>query len=250
MDQLKAASDQENARVKIQQIEGNIKILKDSLAALLNDDNISLMEDTFMAMQPNNGTEGSIDYKDLGRYRSAVLNEEKYSKLVEKSNADYYPKVDFNAYYGVNYGPNDKTNPNSGEWNNEEDWHVSINIKWSVFDFGRRNAVKRKATLRKLQSEKNKLATELELKRSLSEAVTQIQLAIDDFNSAEAEQLLTRETERIEQIRFSKGAADMDDLLYAKARNKLALSRSISARYNYQNRRFYLDYILENGENK
>ena len=84
----------------------------------------------------------------------------------------------------------------------------------------------------------------------MSEAVIKIELALDDFYSAETELALTRETESIEQTRFEKGAADLNDLLYAKARNQLALSRFITARYSYQNHCFYLDYLLENGENK
>jgi len=106
------------------------------------------------------------------------------------------------------------------------------------------------AVIQKQQSRRDKVTTELELKRSLSEAVTKIELALDNYYSAEAERALTLETESIEQTRFEKGAADLNDLLYAKARNQLALSRSITARYSYQSGRFYLDYLLENGENK
>jgi len=44
--------------------------------------------------------------------------------------------------------------------------------------------------------------------------------------------------------------ADINDLLYAKARNQLASSRFIEVGYSYQTARFYLDYLLEQGENK
>ncbi len=84
----------------------------------------------------------------------------------------------------------------------------------------------------------------------MREADTKIEMALDDFSSAETELALTRETETIEEIRFEKGAADLNDLLYAKARNQLALSRTITARYSYYSGRFYLDYLLEKGENK
>jgi len=106
------------------------------------------------------------------------------------------------------------------------------------------------AAIREQQSQRERLKTELELKRSLSEAMTKIEMAIDAFHSAETELALTRETEIIEQTRFDIGATDLNDLLYAKARNHLALSRSITAQYTYQSARFYLDYLLENGENK
>jgi outer membrane protein TolC len=250
VEQLKAAADQENARVKVRQINGNIRIMKASLGALLNTDTINTLEEYSMEMPVPVGTEYNKDIKELDRYRSAVLDVEKKTRLVEKSSATYYPQVFFNGFYGQNFGPNDNSNLNEGDWNNDEIWQAVVNVKWTVFDFGSRKTSKQMAALRKQQSRRDRLTTELELKRSLSEAVTKIEMALDDFHSAETELALTRETENIEQTRFEKGAADLNDLLYAKARNQLALSRSITARYSYQNSRFYLDYLLENGENK
>jgi outer membrane protein TolC len=92
--------------------------------------------------------------------------------------------------------------------------------------------------------------TELELRRSLREAVTKINTAKTEFNSAKAELAMTRETEAIEQVRFKQGAADINDLLYAEARNQLALSRFINAGYGFMVSRFYLDYLLESGEKR
>ena len=65
VDQLKAAADQENSRVKVKQISGNIKIIKASLAALLNSGVISTLEDSFMEMQPLGEIEYSKDIKEL-----------------------------------------------------------------------------------------------------------------------------------------------------------------------------------------
>ena len=250
VDQLKAAADQEIARVKARRFEGNVRIMKASLAVLLNNEVNSTLEESVMEIKAPNANAATENFKELERYRSAVLEVEKNTRLVEKSNASDYPQVDFQAYYGSNFGPNDDSNDNDGDWKNEEDWMVGINLKWSIYEFGSRNALKRKAAIRRQQSEKAQLNTELELKKSLKEANINIQLAIDDYYSAKTELDLTRETERIEQIRFNKGAADMDDLLYAKARNQLALGRSITTRYEYQSSRFFLDYLLEKGEYK
>ena len=224
--------------------------MKAGLAALLNRETINTLEEYSMEMPVPVGTEYNKDIQELDRYRSAVLDVEKKTRLVEKSSATYYPQVVFNGFYGHNFGPNDSSNLNEGEWNNEETWQAVVNVKWTLFDFGSRKTSKQMAAIRKQQSRRDRLTTELELKRLLSEAVTKIEMALDDFQSAETELALTRETESIEQTRFEKGAADLNDLLYAKARNQLALSRSITARYSYQNSRFYLDYLLENGENK
>jgi len=251
VEQLKAAADKENARVAVRQIHGNIRILKASLAALLNTETIGDLEEYSMEMPAADiETAQNMDIQELDRYRSALLDVEKKDMLVEKSSADYYPHVFFNAFYGQNFGPNDSSNKYEGDWNSEESWQAVVNLKWTIFDFGSRNTSKQMAVIHKQQSRRDRVTTELELKRSLSEAVTKIELALDDYYSAEVELALTRETEIIEQTRFEKGAADLNDLLYAKARNQLALSRSITARYSYQSGRFYLDYLLENGEKK
>lgn len=250
VDLLKAAADVENARVKLRQIRGNIRILKDSLATLLNIDGIDALEDFSIPMPQDATVKYQKDIKELDRYRSAVLDVEKKSRLVEKSSSGYYPQVVFNGFYGQNFGPNDSSHPKEGEWNSAENWQAVVNLKWTLLDFGSRNSLKQKAVIQKQQSRRERLITERELKRSLNEAVTKIEMALDNFSSAETELALTRETEVIEKTRFEKGAADLNDLLYAKARNQLALSRSITARYNYYSGRFYLDYLLENGENK
>ena len=250
VDELKAAADQENARLKVRQSEAGIRIMKASLSVLLNSEINSTLDDSTMAMEVLDKKEAAEDYTQLERYRSAVLDVEKNTRLEEKSDAGYYPQIDFSAYYGQNYGPNDDSNVNDGDWNNEEDWMLGVNLKWTIHDFGSRKAAKRKAVIRRQQSQKDQLTTELELQKSLREAGINIQLAIDSYHSAQSELALTRETERIEQIRYNKGAADMDDLLYAKARNQVALSQSIATRYDYQSRRFYLDYLLEKGEYK
>nr|MBL0713122.1 TolC family protein [Desulfobacterales bacterium] len=106
-----------------------------------------------------------------------------------------------------------------------------------------------KARIRKRQSEMGKLQTELDLKKSLTEAVAKIRMAVDEYHSAKAELDMTRETEIIEQVRFDNGAISVNDLLYAKARNQQAQSRLNTAEYAYQNARFYLDYLLEDGKN-
>jgi outer membrane protein TolC len=250
VEMLKAAAALENARVKTRQISGNSRIMKASLASLLNIDTITTLEDFSVEMLAPGETEHNKEIQELERYRSATLDVKKKTKLVEKSNAAYYPQVTFNGFYGQNFGPNDSSNLNEGDWNNQEVWQAAVNLKWTVFDFGSRKAARQMAVISEKQSQQERLKTELELKRSLSEAITKIEMAMDEFHSAETELALTRETEIIEQTRFDKGATDLNDLLYAKARNKLALSRSITAQYTYQNAYFYLYYLLENGENK
>lgn len=250
VDLLKAAADLENARIRVRQIANNSRILMASLATLLNSEDIGFLESFAMDMLLPEELGYSDDIETLHRYRSAELDVEKKTRLLEKSEAGYYPQIVFNGFYGQNFGPNDSTNIYEGDWNSEETWQAVVNMKWTLVDFGSRSTSKQMATIRRQQSRRDRQTTELELKRLLGEAEVKIELALDDFSSAETELALTRETERIEQTRFEEGAADLNDLLYAKARNQLALSRSIAAKYSYYSGRFYLDYLLENGEEK
>jgi len=100
--------------------------------------------------------------------------------------------------------------------------------------------------LRESRYEQTKV--ELELQRSFDEALTKIESARSDYRTRKAEVDLTREAEKIEDVRFDQGAADINDLLYTKARNLLAESRFIGAVYDYKITCFYLDYLLEKGD--
>jgi len=250
VDQLKAAADLEKANAQESRIKTSILIVKATLAGLLNVTELPPLE----AVPVDRRLPESIDpgdaIPDLDRYQYAVMEVKKNAKLVEKSKADYYPQVTFNAFFGQNFGPNDYSNRYSGEWNNQEIWQAVVNLKWNIFDFGVRKSAGEKARIRKRQSEMEKLKTALDLKKSLVEATAKIKTAVVEYRSAKAEQGMTGETQTIEQVRFDNGAINVNDLLYAKARNQQAISRLISAEYACLSAQFYLDYLLEDGKNK
>lgn len=250
VEQLKAAAELENAKAQANLIYGDIKIVKATLAGLLNIDAIPVLENIAINVAVHGESDYSCEIKNLERYRSKKLTVEKNEKLVRKSNAVYFPHIAFNAFYGQNFGANDSSNRNSGDWNNQEVWQAGVNLKWNIFDFGNKKSKNQNAIIRKQQSCLEKLNTELNIKKSLIEANTEIETAIRRYYSAEAELSMTREMEIIEQVRFDKGAISINDLLYARARNQQALSRFVNAGYTYQNAQFYLDYLVENGENK
>ncbi len=255
VDQLKTAADLKNAEAQQTRIEANITIMKASLANLLGVESLAKLKD--VALSPEAINPEMVQERDfteelagLERLHTAQLAIEKNTKLIQKEGGALYPQIVLNAGYGQNFGPNDSSNKKSGDWENQETWQAGLNLKWNIFDFGQTKAKLRKARILESQSRHDQTKTELELKRALKEAVTKINTAVTDFNSAEAELALTQETESIEELRFSQGAADINDLLAAKARNQLAESRFIAAGYSYKSARFYLDYLLENGENR
>ena len=255
IDQLKTAADLKNAEALQTRIEGNITIIKASLANLLGIESLTKLQDVYLSpksIDPEMVWEKDFTGKLAGleRLQTTQLIIEKNTKLIQKEGGALYPQIVLNAGYGQNFGPNDSSNEKSGDWENQETWQAGLNLKWNIFDFGRTQAKLRKARILESQSRHEQTKIKLELKRALKEAVTKINTAATDHKSAEEELTLTRETETIEELRFAQGAADINDLLAAKARNQLAESRFIATGYSYQNARFYLDYLLENGENR
>ena len=250
VEQLKAAAEVENAKAQASRLCGSIKIAKAILAGLLNIDEVPDLEKIVINVSPHEESNYPNEIKNLMQYRNKQLNVEKNEKLVQKSKAVYFPQIAFNTFYGQNFGPNDSSNTNSGDWKNQEVWQASVNLKWNIFDFGSKKFNLQKAKVRQQQSMLEKHNTEIEIKKSIIKANTEIKTAIDRYYSTKAELTLTREMETIEQVRFDNGAISINDLLYARALNQQALSRFINAGYTYRNAQFYLDYLLENGESK
>jgi len=250
LEQLKAAAEVENAKAQASRIYGNIKIAKATLSGLLNTDDVLVLEKIVINVTPHVESDYSHKIKNLEQYRAKKINVTKSGKLVQKARAALFPQIAFNTFYGHNYGPNDSSNPNNGDWKNKEVWQASVNLKWNIFDFNSKKFSLRKAEIRKQQSLLEKRNAEIEIKKSIIKANTEIETAIDRYYSAKTELAMTREMEVIEQVRFDNGAISINDLLYARARNQQALSRFINAGYTYRNAQFYLDYIVENGESK
>jgi outer membrane protein TolC len=247
---IKAEADLKNSRAAFARIGADINILKAALANLLNIESIPDLEEilisaeTIQPVQPITKPE----VYSLERLKAAKLEVEKNKKQILKVKSILYPQLVFNTSYLQNFGPNDDGHKNSGEWENQEVWQAGINLKWNIFDFGLSRAKIQKAKIMEQQSRYEQTKIKQELKRSLVEAVTKINTAASDYDSAREEYKLTMQTESIEQVRFEQGAADINDLLYAKARNQFALSRFIKVGYAYISGIFYLDYLLEQGQ--
>ncbi|NOY12117.1 MAG: TolC family protein [Deltaproteobacteria bacterium] len=252
IDQLKAAADLESARAGRTQIRANISILRTSLASLLNLEQLPILQK--IELRPESIQPVQNHFTDrLGeseRLRAARLTLHKNAKLVDKVAAALYPQIVLNTAYGQNFGPNNSGHVNSGDWNNQHVWQLGLNLKWNIFDFGSTRAKLKKARIVEQQSRYEQTKTELELKRAIKEAVTRINTAVSNYRSARTELDMTRETAAIEEVRFKQGAAPINDLLYARARNRLAESRFIAAGYAYKTAQFQLDYLLESGENR
>lgn len=249
VDQLKAAADVEKARASVRAIAANITALRAALTTVLGGNDPGKLQEAAL-------DEGSISTLEqppaapatLKRLQRAQLAVEQSRHKRQEAAAVNYPHLVFSGAYGQNFGPNDDSNVNSGDWEHHEVWQVGLNLRWQLFDFGGSDATIRQAALRERHSRLQQRETALQLQQQLAEAQAQINSAADSYASAVAECKLTAESARIEKLRFDNGAATINDLLYAKARDAQAVSRRIAAACAYRNARFYLDYLLEQGE--
>ncbi len=251
IDQLKAQADLKKAEATLQEIVTNRELLMSSFYKLLSIRNLPPLEPVSLEQKVItriSRQDNWLKSGQLSRLQAAELEVKKNEHQVRKARSILYPQVAFNSSYGQNFGPNDDSHPNSGDWENQEVWQVGVNLQWSILDFGVGRAKIRKAQHKERQSRYEQKKIMLELEQSLKEAVDKINLAVSNYESAREELQLTKQTEKIEQVRYEQGASTTNDLLYAKARSQQANSRLISSRYNYITSRFYLDYLLEQGE--
>jgi outer membrane protein TolC len=80
------------------------------------------------------------DIATLERLQSFDTQSDIIAQRVRKQESRFYPKVSLNAYYGQNFGYNDSTNPQSGDFEHQEIWHVNFKLGYNLFDFGAKDA--------------------------------------------------------------------------------------------------------------
>ena len=252
IDLLKAQSDLQGNLSYLEVVKGNIVIAKASLASLVGIDHIGTMEQVKVSVKKPNYNTGRLlsDASGLNKVLISDLALKKAGKGVAKSESGKLPQVSLDSYYGYNYGPNDESNPNSGDWDNKNNWQIGLNAKWTLFDFGKNDAATQKAKIGRMQAELEKQQTMLDLKKSFIEATEKIKQEYVNYQSNLKQLALARESEKIENIRYLNDAATLNDLLYAKSKTHLASAKLIESKYNYQKGKFYMDYLLERGVGK
>jgi outer membrane protein TolC len=248
IEELKSLADVKHTQSRITSIETNIEILKENLATLMMVDKFSPLEDIDIEIDENSVFKIS-DYidklKDSTQLKVVETTVKQREKMIQKSDALYYPKVALNAYYGLNGGVNDSSNPNSGDFDSDSLWQVGVNLKWNIFDFGAKNATSQIAKVSLLDTKLQESSLKRELKRDLVKAMSKIKESIQNYTSASSELSLMEKTQKIEKIRYDNGASDINDLLSTKARYQMALSSFIATKYQYKNAINYLEYIVE-----
>ncbi len=249
IDLLKSQSDYQANLSYLEIIQSNIIITKASLATLVGIKEIDKLKAIkVLVRNPSKSIERLLgDASQLHKIHISQLNLKKADKSIKKSQASRLPQVSLSSYYGHNYGPNDESNINSGEWDDERNWQIGLNAKWNLFDFGKSDATIQEAKIAQMKSKINHEQTLLDLRKSLVEGSEKLKQSYTTYQSSILQLDLAKESENIESVRYQNDVSTLNDLLYAKSKTNLATAKLIESKYNYQKGKYYMDYLLERG---
>ncbi len=243
IDLIKSENIIEEARGKLAQIKSSLKMIKSTLKATTHIDNIDYLEAISVDINQNIIQENMEDLDNLDRFKLQDLEIIKGNRIISKVKASKRPQVALNSYLGYNYDIDDSLNK-------EALWQIGLNLKWNIFDFDKTSARIEQAKIARLQAILQKEATAEGFKKLLAKAINKIEMALANYNTNISTLNLLRESQKIEEARYSAGVATLNDLLLAKAKTELTKSKLIESQYNYQNGIYYLDYLLEKGEER
>ncbi len=249
IDLLKAENDLYGNISYLEVLKGNVVIAKASLASLVGIDHIGSMKSIKVSVKKPNYSINRLlkEASSLNKVAVADLNIKKAGKGIEKSESGKLPQVSLSSYYGYNYGENDSGNFYSGEFNSEKNWQIGLNAKWTLYDFGKRDASTQKAQIARMQATFEKQQTLLDLRKSLVEAIEKMKQEYANYQAHLKQFDLSKKSEKIERVRYKNGVSTINDLLYASSQKHLTAAKLIESKYNYQKGKFYMDYLMERG---
>jgi outer membrane protein TolC len=240
---LKADNDLQGAKGQVMTTQSSLRMVKRTLESLTHISSIDTFEPIEVEVGSNLSDVNEEEMAKLERFKLQDLEIKKGEKMVKKVESLHLPQVGLNAYAGYSYDL-DQVDP----FESEQLWQVGLNLKWDVFDFGTTSAKIQQAKIAKLQALVAKEATTEGFKKLFAKAQNEIATAEANYLTNHSQYNLLQESERIEEARYDAGVATLNDLLLAKSKTALAESKMIQSKYAYQNGVFYLDYLLERGE--
>ncbi|NOZ12667.1 MAG: TolC family protein [Acidobacteria bacterium] len=233
LDLLKVRYEIETARLKIAGLNQRKKALTTSLASLIgvNPDKTSdfHLAEVNLENVPekipgiSELTEKAVKNRsDLKRMKELESISRQHLKIAK---AARLPKVSFDAKLNsVNGGNIDY---------NDRFWSATVNVSIPIFDMGRRRREVRKA-LHGIKSAAHQVdEARLQVQSEVIDAIAGVNRASRDVDAAKASLSFAKEVARLEQLKYDNGRGDIDDLLRAKSRKKLAETDLIQAKTDY-----------------
>ncbi len=265
LDCLKAKTSVTSSISKSDSLQANLNILKTTLSALMGGKSFENLKNIEISMFNNIENISKTKIKSLDRYKSSQINVQAAKRKRQQVKSAYYPQVDFSAYVGENFGPNDTENTvplansastagqtliDKGDWNHELNWQIGLHLKYNILDFGQTSSLDEEARLASLKAKIGVEGLEVELQKNIITAQNKMKLSMAEYNNFDAQYKLLSQTYEIEKITYDNDALSLTDLLDTSAKKELMYAQMINAKYTYQKAKYYLDYLLEKGEIK
>ncbi len=251
IDRLKVQKEYYNAQSNLTSLQAKFTMTKASLEAVVGK-KISQFEPLDFKVTAQTYNQEELFSKAVANNSQIAIEKlhyQKSQKRAQKAKASYYPVVLFDGYYGYNYGNNDSSNKYSGEFNSQDIWQAGVMLRWSIFDFGARDAKVEQAKIASLSSKLALKQKKDELYANITAAVAKIDAALKSYQAKQKEFELAKASEAIESSRYESGVATMNDLLLSKGQKALVESALLESKYNYIIAKFYLEYLLQKGSN-
>ena len=154
---------------------------------------------------------------------------------IKKAKSEYFPKIYLNS----------KTFENYGNGNDVNIWNVSLNLKFNLFDFGKRKSEVKKALLEERKAELANEEVKLKKEKEIKDALNKIKISEADIEAYKNQIKYAKEEERIEKLKYEKGVSQIYDYLYAKSRRYIAESKYYDSLYKREQAIAYYEYVIE-----
>ncbi len=233
LDQLKVQYEVETARLQIAGLNQRKKALGASFASLIGEnpekvaglrlsgvnlDQVpekipSISELTETAVQRRSDLKQVKELKNITQQKLKIAKSARLPKV--------FLDARLNAVQGGNIDYNDQF------------WSATVNVSIPVFDMGRRRRVVRKAQ-HSLKSTGHQVdEVKLNIQSEVIDAVAGVNRSSQDVVTSTASLSLAKEVAKLETLKYDNGRGDIDDLLRAKSREKLAETALIQVRTDY-----------------
>ena len=245
IDLLKVDNDLVQAKGNVAKTRSMLTMLKTNLKTVTHYKKIGKLDSLEVNPTSQNLSIEQANFKNLERFKLQDMEIEKGKRLVEKVEATNKPQVALTAYTGYNYDLYKKD-----PFEKEKLWQIALNFKWDIVDFGASSAKTQQAKIANLLAKVQKKSTNEGFLQLFAKAKSEIESAYANYQTTSSQYRLLKKSQEIEEARYDSGVATLNDLLLAKSKTKLAQAQMIQSKYSYQNGLFYLDYLLERGEDR
>ncbi len=237
VDLLKVEYDLKNVEATIEKIKNSIKSLKQALKTLSGREDLDLsnLKEIKFSKVPE-----LKSIKSLDRFKQTQILSSIYRKKINIAKGLYYPQLFLKVSAQRNMG-NDEY---------KDLWQISFNVKYDLFDFGKRKNQYLETVLEEKKSLLKQKDVKLKIKQYITEALNQIKTAEAQIKASKKQLELSKTVEDIEKTKYEEGISDIYHYLLAKSKKYLAESSYYKALYDKELAVSYLKYILEEYKNE